>query len=59
MARPLLEPPAMPRNLRLVAQTIGVLGVLSGLILAACDLGAFERGAPPWSAGSSLTSDGF
>lgn len=26
---------------------------------SAPDLGAFERGAPPWTAGSSLTSDGF
>jgi hypothetical protein len=26
---------------------------------SAPDLGAFELGAPPWSAGSSLTSDGF
>ena len=31
----------------------------NGYVGSAPDLGAFERGAPPWSAGSSLTSDGF
>ncbi len=31
----------------------------NGYVGSAPDLGAFERGAPPWSAGASLTSDGF
>jgi hypothetical protein len=31
----------------------------NGSVGSAPDLGAFEVGAPPWSAGSSLTSDGF
>jgi hypothetical protein len=31
----------------------------NGYVGSAPDLGAFEVGAPPWSAGSSLTSDGF
>jgi hypothetical protein len=31
----------------------------TGFVGSAPDVGAFEYGAPPWTAGSSLTSDGF
>jgi hypothetical protein len=44
--------PAIDMGAMLPPYTNGYMG-------AAPDLGAFEFGAPPWSAGSSLTSDGF
>jgi len=44
--------PAVDKGVLLPPYTDGFSG-------SAPDLGAFERGAPPWTAGSSLTSDGF